>query len=84
MKKRKTIKTSSVKKSLLKMLAGAVVGAVLGGFLGFAHFALPAESSATIGTLLRSFLSYHRKSILPDSKRFALTSEMQMMKNLTC
>ena len=54
MKKRETIKTSSVKKSLLKMLAGAVVGAVLGGFLGFARFALPAESSVTIGTQLRS------------------------------
>lgn len=38
------------------MLAGAVVGAILGGFLGFAHFALPAESSATISTQLRSSL----------------------------
>lgn len=56
MKKRETTKTSSVKKSLLKMLAGACVGAILGGFLGFAHFTLPAESSATISTQLRSSL----------------------------
>lgn len=54
MKKRETIKKSSVKRSLLKMLAGACVGAILGGFLGFAHFVLPIETSATIGEQLRS------------------------------
>ncbi len=39
MRKNKKVKTSSIKGTLLKMLAGAAVGMVLGGFFGFFHYA---------------------------------------------